>query len=43
MGSKGDDMKKQIEEKIRYFENQRILAIERGSDPMEMRMIECGL
>ena len=29
-----------LEEKIRYYENQRVLAIERGSDSMELRMIE---
>jgi lipopolysaccharide biosynthesis regulator YciM len=36
-------MKRQIEDKIRYFENLRIRAIERGRDPVEMSMIKRGL
>ncbi|MEI6258522.1 MAG: hypothetical protein WCR46_01280 [Deltaproteobacteria bacterium] len=36
-------MKRHIEDKIRYFENKRIRAIERGRDTVEMAMIERGL
>jgi hypothetical protein len=41
--AKETKMKKTTEEKISYYENQRVRAIERGSDPMEMAMIERGL